>query len=43
MNYFQLYLSAANIILHSNPKIKHINPEKKVLPMTSSLLSNFYS
>lgn len=29
MNYFQLYLSAASIILPSNPKIKHINPEKK--------------
>lgn len=43
MNYFQLYLSAANIKLPSDPKIKHIKPEKKVLPRISSLLTNFNS
>lgn len=37
MNYFQLYLSPANIILHNYSKIKQIKPETKVLPTTLSL------
>ena len=43
MNYFQLYLSAANIMLPNDSKIKQIKPGKKVLPMTSPLPSNFHT
>lgn len=38
MNYFQLYLSTANITLPNYSKIKQIKPETKVLPMTLSLV-----
>lgn len=31
MNYFQLYLSPANIILYNYSKIKQIKPEAKAL------------
>lgn len=37
MNYFQLYLSPANIILYNYSKIKQIKPEAKALPLTLSL------
>lgn len=43
MNYFQRYLSVADIILPNYSKIKQIKPEKKkVLPLTS-LPSNFHT